>query len=69
MDEGDSSKDVTLKINSRLFTRCRVYSSSLKMSNAGEFAWSLFLGDRLKMLKMSNAGEFAWSLFLGDRLN
>ena len=47
MDEGDSSKDVTLKINSRLFTLCRVYSSSLKMSNVDEFAWSLFLGDRL----------------------
>ena len=44
MDEGDSSEDVTLKINSRLFTLCCVYSSSLKMSNVDEFAWSLILG-------------------------
>ena len=38
MDEGDSSEDVTLKINSRLFTLCRVYSSSL-LNIAGLLVW------------------------------
>lgn len=35
IDGGDGGENITLKMNSRLFTFCRVYSSSLKMSNGG----------------------------------
>ena len=35
-DDGDG-ENVTIKMNSRFF---RVYSSSLEMSNMGEFPWS-----------------------------
>ena len=35
IDGGDGSEDITLKMNSRFFTLCLVYSSSLKMSNGG----------------------------------
>ena len=39
-----SSESVTLKMNSPCFKLCRVYSNSLKMSNAGKFPWRCFLG-------------------------
>ena len=32
-DDGDGSGNVTFKMNSRFFKRCRVYFNSLKMSN------------------------------------
>ena len=44
-DDGDGSKNVTFKMNSRVFTVLNVYSNSLKMSNVGEFLWSWLLGD------------------------
>ena len=40
IDDGDGRENVTFEINSRLFKLCRVNSSSLKMSNVGEFPWS-----------------------------
>ena len=47
MDDGaEGGKNVTLDMNSRFFRLCRVYSSSLKMWNIGEFPRSLFVGDR-----------------------
>ena len=41
-DDGDG-ENVTIKMNSRFFKLFRVYSSSLEMSNMGEFPWSWFL--------------------------
>ena len=39
-------------MNWRFFKLCRVYSNSLKMSNAGrKFSWSWFLGDRSQVYK------------------
>ena len=38
------SESITLKMNSPCFQLCRVYSNSLKMSNAGKFPWRCFLG-------------------------
>ena len=38
-DDGDG-ENVTIKMNSRFFKLFRVYSSSLEMSNMGEFPWS-----------------------------
>jgi len=43
----DGSENVTFKMNWSFFRLCRVYSNFLKMSNAGKFPWSWFLGDRL----------------------
>ena len=40
IDDGDSTKNVTFKMNSRFFKLCRVYSNSLKMSSVGKFPWS-----------------------------
>ena len=37
IEDGDDSEKVTLKINSRFSSLCRVYSSPLKMSNVSEF--------------------------------
>ena len=37
IDEGDCSESLTFKINSRFFKLFRVYSSSLKMLNEGQF--------------------------------
>ena len=45
-DDGDGSENITLKINSHFFKLCRVYSNLLKISNAGEFPCSWFIGDR-----------------------
>ena len=44
-DDTDGSENITLKINSRFFKLCRVYSSLLKMSNVGEFPCRAFIGD------------------------
>ena len=41
IDDGDGRENVTFEINSRLFKLCRVHSSSLKMSNVGEFPFEL----------------------------
>ena len=40
IDDGDSSQNVTFKMNYLFFRLCRVYSKSLKMSNVGKFPWS-----------------------------
>ena len=40
IDVGEGSKNVTFKMNSRVFTVLHVYSNSLKMSNVREFLWS-----------------------------
>ena len=40
IDNGDSTKNVTFKMNSSFFKLCCVYSNSLKMSNVGKFPWS-----------------------------
>ena len=45
-DDGDGSENITLKMNSHFFKLCRVYSNLLKISNAGEFPCSWFIGDR-----------------------
>ena len=45
IDDGDSTQNVTFKMNSRFFKLCRVYSNSLKMSSVGKFPWSWILGD------------------------
>ena len=47
--DGDGSETVTFKKNSRLFKLCPIYSSSLKMSDVGEFPWSGFLEDRTQV--------------------
>ena len=41
------SENVTFKMNWLFFKLCRVYSNLLKMSNAGKFPWSWFLGGLL----------------------
>ena len=51
IDEGDSSENVTFKMNSRFFKFCRAYSSSLKMWNVGEFLRSWLLGEHTQVLK------------------
>ena len=51
LDDGDGSENLTLKMNSRFFKLCRAYSSSLKMSNVGEFSWSSCLKDPTQVLK------------------
>ena len=40
IDDEGGSENVTFKMNLRFFKLCRVYSSSLKMSNVGKFPWS-----------------------------
>ena len=40
IDNRDSTKNVTFKMNSHFFKLCCVYSNSLKMSNVGKFPWS-----------------------------
>ena len=37
IDDGDGSKNVTLKRHSRCFKHCRIYSNPLKMSTVMEF--------------------------------
>ena len=54
---GDRSKNATFKMNSRVFKLCRVYSSSLKLSNAGEFPWSRLPGDRTQVYKEIERGR------------
>ena len=39
IDDGDSSKNVTFKMNSRLFKLCRAYFNFL--NDVGEFPWEL----------------------------
>ena len=45
IDDGDSTKNVTFKMNLCFFKLCRVYSNWLKMSNVGKFPWSWNLGE------------------------
>ena len=45
IDDGEGSENVTFKMNSRFLKLCRVYSSSLNMSNLSGFPCSWFLGD------------------------
>ena len=40
IDDGNSSENVSFKMNSRSFNLCRVYSSLVKMASVGEFPWS-----------------------------
>ena len=40
IDDGNSSENVSFKMNSRFFNLCRVYSNLLKMASVGEFPWS-----------------------------
>ena len=40
IDDGNSSENVSVKMNSRFFNLCRVYSSLLIMASVGEFRWS-----------------------------
>ena len=61
-DNGDGSKNVTLKMNSRFFKLFCVYSSSLEMSKKGEFPGVDFLGTTLKFTKRK--GAFDWELNL-----
>ena len=49
----DGSENVTFKMNWLFFKLCRVYSNFLKMSNAGKFPWSWFLGDLLVSAKQA----------------
>ena len=37
IDDGDCSKNVTLKRHSRCFKHCRIYSNPVKMSTVMEF--------------------------------
>ena len=37
IDDGDGSKNVTLKRHSHCFKHCRIYSNPLKMSTVMEF--------------------------------
>ena len=39
-EDGNGSKNVTLKMSSRFFKLFLVYSNSLEMSKVGEFPWS-----------------------------
>ena len=43
-NDGESSKYVTIKTNSRFFKHSRVNSNLLKLANVGEFYWSWILG-------------------------
>ena len=52
MDDGDGSENVSFKMNSGFFKLCRASSSSLKMSNVGEFPWSSW--DHTQVLKAKN---------------
>ena len=38
--DGESSKYLTIKTNTRFFKHSRVYSNLLKLANVGEFYWS-----------------------------
>ena len=40
IDDGNGSENVSLKINSRFFNTCGIYSNLLKMASVGEFPWS-----------------------------
>ena len=40
VDDGNCSKNVSFKMNSRFFNLCPVYSNLLKMASVGEFPWS-----------------------------
>ena len=40
MDGGNGRENITFKMIPCFFKLCRVYSSSLKMSNEGKFPWS-----------------------------
>ena len=40
IDDGNCSKNVSFKTNSRFFNLCRVYSNLLKIVSVGEFPWS-----------------------------
>ena len=40
IDDGNGSDNVSLKLNSRFFNLCRVYSNLLKMASVGEYPWS-----------------------------
>ena len=51
IDDGDGSKNATFKTNSSFFKFCRVYSSSLRMSNVGKFPGVDYLGTALKFRK------------------
>ena len=43
-NDGESSKYVTIKTNTRFFKHSGVYSNLLKLANVGEFYWSWILG-------------------------
>ena len=45
----NGNENVSFKMNSHFFNRCRVYSNLLKMANVGEFPWSWFLEDRTQV--------------------
>ena len=49
IDDGNGSKNVSFKMNSRFFNLWRVYSSLLQMASVGEFPWSWFLEDRTQV--------------------
>ena len=49
MDDGNSSENVSFKMNSRFCNLCRVYSNLLKMASVDEFPWSCFLEDRTQV--------------------
>ena len=40
IDDGNCSENVRLKMNSRFFNLCRVYSNLLRMASVGELPWS-----------------------------
>ena len=62
MDNGaEGGENVTSDMNSRFFRLCRVYYSSLKMWNIGEFPRSLFVGDRPQVKKQKQ--KFCRHLF------
>ena len=42
-NDGEGSKYVTIKTNSRFFKHSRAYSNLLKLANVGEFYWSWIL--------------------------
>ena len=51
IDEGDGSENITLKMNSSFFSLCSVYSSSLKMSDVGNFPGVDLFGTSFKFGK------------------
>ena len=51
IDSGDVTGNATFKMKSSCFKLCRVYSSSVKMSNEGEFPRGWFLGHRIQVRK------------------